>query len=317
MIQIIEDSEVRQLVRREEAVEIIERAYKSASLGRAGVSKPSSVTMASTMGHASTFKMKGAILDEMGIAGFRLIADSNRMGVPDSSYVYLMRIENVSPYALVAEQWLHRMRTAVSALVACRHMAPEGASTLALIGTGRIAEEFLRILSLYFPKIAVLLASRSGIRAQQAAERWNAMVPNEVGFRDTVAEAVAEADIVVTVSDADERLFQAQDLKPRVLVCALGGNREFDIDVLGRADHFIVDEIDFVCNAGSGKAWLKSGQTTRPRLESLVSATLGEVLLGTKPVPQDGIVLAIIQGMAICDVALAHLAYTRKLGGTV
>jgi ornithine cyclodeaminase/alanine dehydrogenase-like protein (mu-crystallin family) len=47
-------------------------------------------------------------------------------------------------------------------------------------------------------------------------------------------------------------------------------------------------------------------------LEKRVNATIGDVLLGRKSVENDGVVLTIIQGMAVCDVALAKLAFDRK-----
>ena len=229
-----------------------------------------------------------------------------------SSFVLLFEANNAVAIALVAEQWMHRLRTAVTGLVACRALAPKGANSLTLIGTGRIAEEFVRIIHLALPGLPVVLGSRSGSRAAQVAEQWKSLTPNPLRAARNIPDAVGESDIVVTLSDADECLFSASDLKKNALVCAMGGRHEFDSDVLSEAKHFIVDEIDFVCTAGNGAHWIKSGQIARPALERRVDATIGEILAGLKKSQNDGPVLAIIQGMAICDVALAHLAFERK-----
>jgi len=66
-----------------------------------------------------------------------------------------------------------------------------------------------------------------------------------------------------------------------------------------------------VCSAGNGSHWLKSGQITRAALESKVDATIGEILLGRRQIQTTGVVLAIIQGMAVCDIALATAVYNR------
>jgi len=314
MITVIDDAEVQSLIEPREALEVIKGTYCAAASGRADVSSPSSMSLKSPSGAPSTFKIKGAVLDDSDTAGFRLIGDSNRRNVPGSSYVYLLSLADASPYALISEIWLHRLRTAVTALIGCTTLAPERPARLALIGTGKIAQEFVRIVDLSFPGLPVVIASRSAERARDAAKTWSGFTRNPLSSAETVPEAVRDADIVVTVSDANTRLFTAADLKRRVLVCALGGQHEFDADVLAAASHFVVDEIDFVCSAGSGAHWIASGQRIRADLEKRVDATLGELLLGRKRIDSDGIVLAIIQGMAICDIALAKLVFDRSRG---
>jgi ornithine cyclodeaminase/alanine dehydrogenase-like protein (mu-crystallin family) len=313
MIKIIENQLVQTLVNRADAFEVIQQCYRDVAAGRASVSQPSAMTLASVAGAQATFKTKGAILDNLNVAGFRLVADSNVLLGDGTSYVYLMSLDSAAPIAFIGENWLHRLRTASSALVACRKLAAPTASTLALIGTGRIAEEFVRIVDSQFPGLHIILCSRSAERAHSAAQRWSALTSNTVGAANSIPEAVAAADIVVTLSDADERLFKATDLKPGALVCSLGGQHEFDVDVLEAADQFIVDEIDFVCHAGNGAHWIESGQITRERLEQRVDATLGELLSSNQPSTGNGIVLAIVQGMAVCDIALAKLAYDRAI----
>jgi len=313
MIKIIENHEVQTLVNRTDAFEVLEQCYRDVASGRATVSQPSAMTLASTAGAQSTFKTKGAILDNLNVAGFRMVADSNVLLGDGTSYVYLMSLDEAAPIAFVGENWLHRLRTASTALVACKKLAPPTASTLALIGTGRIAEEFVRIIDSQFPNLHIVLCSRSAERAHSAAQKWSALTPNTISAANSIPEAVAAADIVVTLSDANERLFKARDLKPGALVCALGGQHEFDVDVLEAADRFVVDEIDYVCNAGNGSHWIESGQITRARLEQRVDATLGQLLLKSEPASSNGIVLAIVQGMAVCDIALAKLAYDRAV----
>jgi alanine dehydrogenase len=311
MITFIDDRQVQALMDRGDAIEAIESCYKAVASGRAGVSQPASLRLASESDCRSTFKAKGAFLDDMNVAGFRLAADSNLPGGSDVSHVYLMNLDDAVPIALIGVDWLHRLRTAATALVACRLLAPPHASSLALIGTGRIAEEFVRHVATYFPGVPVTVCSRSAQRAREQAERWRLLTSNPISSCDSVSRAVGKADIVVTLSDSNQRLFVASDLKPGSLVCALGGQHEFDADVLEAADFFVVDEIDFVCTVGNGAHWIRSSQIERTDLEQRVDATLGELLIGSRPVRKTGIVLAIVQGMAVCDIALAKLAYDR------
>jgi ornithine cyclodeaminase/alanine dehydrogenase-like protein (mu-crystallin family) len=312
MISIIEDEEVRALIDRHEAIDVIERTYRAAAIGKADVSHPAALSLRGPAGAGTSFKIKGALLEDMNVAGFRLVGDTSSVGEHGSSYVFLLDAIRATPLALVSEQWLHRLRTAATGLVGCRALAPANPRTLSLIGTGRIAEEFIRIIHLGFPDLPIVIASRSSERARDAACRWRSLTTNPLSAVDTVPEAIRRGDIIITLSDADTCLFSAEDIKERALVCAMGGRHEFDVDVLNAASHLVVDEIDFVCTTGNGAYWIRSGQISRSTLERRVSATLGDVLLGRKNIDRDGIVLAIIQGMAVCDVALAKLAFDHK-----
>jgi ornithine cyclodeaminase/alanine dehydrogenase-like protein (mu-crystallin family) len=303
MLKIVCEEDVTAAIDRSEALEVVAEAYRAAASKQADVSQPSSMTLRGRLGSDNLMSVKGAVLDNLGVAGFRLRSAGD-------AFIYILDAATGKALGLVSEHWLYRLRTATTGLVTCRALMPEGASLIALVGTGRIAEQFVRSYHYALPGIPLLLASRVLERAQAAAERWQPFTPNKI-TAVPLKEAVANADIVITISDANERLFEASELKARTLVCAMGGRYEFDADVLAAADGFIVDEMDFVCHAGNGFAWIKSGQVTRKDLEERLDGTIGEILLGQKSVPRNGRVLAIIQGMAVCDLALGKLALDR------
>jgi ornithine cyclodeaminase/alanine dehydrogenase-like protein (mu-crystallin family) len=198
----------------------------------------------------------------------------------------------------------------MSALLACRALWPENGRTLALVGTGRIAEEVVRSCGQVLPQVEIVLASRSIERARAAAARWQPLTPLPLSAAP-IPEALARAEAVVTLTDAAERLFCASELRPDALVCAMGGGHEIDSDVLHNAAVLVVDEMDFVCAIGSAAHWIETGQVTRAELEQRLDATLGELLAGKRTVARGRSTLAIIQGMAICDLAIAKVALDR------
>jgi ornithine cyclodeaminase len=313
VFEIIEDDEARALLDRAEAIGIVEAAYRMAASGKADVSQPSALLMRGRAGSDTHFKVKGAVLDPLNVAGFRLVADGALTSPDGSAYLYVLDAGTARPLGLVSESWLHRIRTASTALVTCRALRPAGAATLALVGTGRIAEEFIRSCHLVLPGVKIILASRSTPRAHAKAGEWRHLTPNPLAAA-TIPDALAQADIVVTLSDAAETLFKAAHLQPHALLCAMGGRYEFDSDVLHAADVFIVDEMDFVCTFGSATHWIATKQLTRADLERRLDATIGELLLGSKSVGTDRRTLAIIQGMAICDLAMAKTVLDRAGG---
>jgi ornithine cyclodeaminase/alanine dehydrogenase-like protein (mu-crystallin family) len=311
MTVILEERDVQRLLDRSKSVAVIERAYRSAASGAADVSHPAALSLRGGKASGTVFKLKAAVLDDFGVAGLRIVGDVADPPGGGHSYIYLADAVTTAPLGLVAEVALHRVRTAVTGLVACRALRPAQATAVALVGTGRIAEEVVRCIEFALPDLPIIVASRTASRAQEAARRWAPLTPNAISAAPSIKDALARAGIVITITDAEETLFTAADLKPDALLCAMGGEHEFERDVLDAARSFIVDEIDFVCTAGSGAHWIKSGQIARPALEARVEATIGEVLLGRKAAPADGLTLAIIQGMAVCDLALAKFVLDR------
>jgi alanine dehydrogenase len=310
-LPIIQEADVQALLDRQEAVGIVESAYRAAAEGHADVSHPSALHMRGDAKSGTAFKIKGAALASLNVAGIRIVTDLAEGEASD--YLYVADLATGAPLGLVSEMWLHRVRTATTGLVACRALLAHHPRSLALIGTGRIAEEFLRSYDLFFPPARITIGSRVPARARTSVDRWQPLTRSELVAADSVTSALAAADVVVTLSDANEPLFSASDLRPGTLVCAMGGRYEFDADVLSWADQFIVDEIDFVCTAGSAAHWLASGQLTRVELEAQVDASIGEVLLKRKHAISRRNILAIIQGMAICDLALAKAVLDRRL----
>lgn len=314
-MRIISGEEAQSILEVESALTLIRDVYRMAAAGRADVSHPSAMHMRGALDTSTTFKIKGAVLDDLGVAGFRLIGDADERNGGGASYCYLTDPSNARPFAMVEESWLHRVRTALTGLVTVAALAPEAPQRVALIGTGRIALEFVRYLDVILPGVPLVLASRDRARAASTAEDWARLTGRPVDAAPSVADAVRSADIIVSLSDAEATLFGPEDLRPGTLVCAMGGRREFDRGVLDRASRFVVDEIDFVCTAGNVGAWIREGAITRSEVEAAVDETIGEVLArtGREPVPAGEIWLAVIQGMAACDIGLAKWCFDRLM----
>jgi ornithine cyclodeaminase/alanine dehydrogenase-like protein (mu-crystallin family) len=312
-MRIISGEEAQSILEIDSALELIRDVYRMVEAGRAEVSHPAAMHMRGALDTNTAFKIKGAVLDDLGVAGFRLIGDADQRHGDGAAYCYLIDPRDATPFALVDEGWLHRVRTALTGLVAVAALAPEKPKRLALIGTGRIALEFVRHLDSVLPGLPLVLASRDGERAAQTAREWTRLTGRPVDAASSVAEAVRSTDVVVTLSDADATLFTVEDVQPGTLVCAMGGRREFGREVLDRSSRFIVDEVDFVCTAGNVASWIKEGSITRSEVEATVNETIGGVLTRgvRQPVPPGEIWLAVVQGMAACDIGLAKWCFDR------
>jgi ornithine cyclodeaminase/alanine dehydrogenase-like protein (mu-crystallin family) len=130
-----------------------------------------------------------------------------------------------------------------------------------------------------------------------------------------IDDAVAGADVVVTVTSSAEPLFAADVVGDRTLLCAVGATKydrsEIGADVIARCASVVCDDV-----AGSK---VECGDliaaVARGAFQWEQAIELSDVLAGAVSVDRagDAPVLFETQGVAIQDVAVAALAYERYL----
>jgi len=245
----------------------------------------------------------------MGVAGVRL-------ATPGHYYCWLTDFGGGQPIGLVSEDWLHRRRTAVTGALVARWLARPRASVATIIGAGKIGREFISTLRHAFPLDELRIASRSG---NSAAALVAEFAPVDGGPRivhaQTIEEAVRGSDIVVTITKAVEAFIRPGWLAEGALLLSMGGVPEVEFAVLDEIDRLIVDDIDYALAQGDLHAWVKAGQITKEALTARLDADIGEVCVGARPGRQnDGDrIMAVIQGMAICDLAMAKMVLDRAV----
>jgi ornithine cyclodeaminase len=125
------------------------------------------------------------------------------------------------------------------------------------------------------------------------------------------------------MTTADEPFIEAGWLKPGALLCSMGGVPEVHFDVLAEADRLVIDDLSYALDQGDLHEWIKEGHITEAQIVERIDADIGEIAIGVKPGRQheDERILAMIQGMAVGDLAMAKLvldkAVAAGLGETV
>jgi ornithine cyclodeaminase len=303
---------VRTLIDVDQAMATIEKTYADYGRERQVLSAPPALLLPTrTAGHAA-FKVKGARIASLGIAGFRMIADRDTdAGEETIDYCWIAEAATGRLLGLVDETSLHRLRTALTGVVAAKWLARRDSRVATIIGAGKIADEIPLGLSRTFDLQELRVVSTRMQTAQAFAERHAGVAPMRP-FAN-VQEATRGADIIIAITSAPRPVLTASDLAPGVFICGMGGAAEIAADVLDRADRFVIDDLEYAWTIGSVRGWLESG-LSRERIAQRVDADIGEIVTGTKKVAggKKDIVLSIIQGMACCDVALAHLVLQRS-----
>jgi ornithine cyclodeaminase/alanine dehydrogenase-like protein (mu-crystallin family) len=135
------------------------------------------------------------------------------------------------------------------------------------------------------------------------------MPDNVEPFADGEA-AVADADVVITLTNARAAFIGPGMLKEGALLLSMGSAHEVEMAVLDETGPILVDDLEYACAQGDIAAWMREGRVNEAQLDEIVRGTFGEMLAGTVPGRTNASekIMVIVQGLTACDVAIARSA---------
>jgi ornithine cyclodeaminase/alanine dehydrogenase-like protein (mu-crystallin family) len=210
--------------------------------------------------------------------------------------------------ALLNASAITAIRTAAVSGVATRLLAREDARTLGILGAGVQARSHLDAMRAVRSFDRIRVYSPTAEHAQEVAA--GAAGAEAVASAE---EAVRDADVVVTATNATEAVLRREWLKPGAHLNSIGGRpprmRELDPETIA-ASAFFVDRRESTQNeAGDYLDALEQGAIGPDHIKG----ELGEVLIGAKPGRQGDGELTIFRsmGLAVEDLAAAEYVVGR------
>jgi len=225
--------------------------------------------------------------------------------------VHLHDVATGAVLAVMDSGHLTAVRTGVVGALSADVLARPDASRVALIGAGRQAVMQLKSLRLVRSLSHVRVFDTAPERSAAFAARMYQELNLPVRMADSVQEAVADADIVVTATWSRQPFLDAGMLRPGAHVIALGadepGKAELSAELL-RQSRFLVDHRGLSLSTGAAGA-VGLG-------EDAIHAELGEVIAGMRPgrtSPEEITVFAAV-GLPFQDLAAAWHVYQAAQG---
>lgn len=310
-LRLLGDADVRAAIDYDTALEIARRTLRDQASGRAVLSSPSAMMLdASSIGGPKA-KFKAAAVGHLGASGIRLLAHP----APTErahNYCAVFDHESETLSGLVAERWLSRVRTAAFGAASLEPLVNPGPLVVALFGAGGISKEIVPLIARTLQVKEMRVNSRRAESTEAFVAEHAPAVKFPLRAEPDARRAVKDADVVITLTESPSPLVFPGTLKPGAVVCSMGSYNELDYGVLQEAQRLIVDDADFAAEMGDGRAWISQGKLSSQQFAARIDALACDVVAGKKPgrlAPSDRIV-ALIQGMAIGDVAFA--AYALK-----
>ena len=253
-MRFIDHDEVAQRLTYEVAIPIVREAMIAFSTGQTRQLLRSIIPLA----QGRMFGIMPGALGERAPFGAKIISvypENFEAGLQShQGVIVLFDPESGAPVCVVHAGEVTAIRTAAASAVATDALARPDASRMAILGYGEQARTHLRAIAKVRTLDDVQVWGRAPERAEAFAEEMSAELGVPVrGARDVQA-AVAEADIVCTVSAASEPILKGAWLPAGVHVNLVGSSRagpaEADHDVVLRS-RFIADSREGVIAQGA------------------------------------------------------------------
>ncbi len=311
-IKILTEADLRKFVHLDlAAIDVVEKAFAALASGK--VVMPPILSMAIPEANGEV-DVKTAYIP--GFDGFAIkvspgFFDNPKLGLPSlNGLMILFSAKTGLVEALLLDNgYLTDVRTAAAGAVAARHLAPASVETAGVIGTGVQARLQMQAAHLVRPFKQALVWGRDGAKAGACASDLAKALGIPVRTESDPAKLVAESQLVVTTTPAEEPVLNAGWLHPGLHITAMGsdqsGKNEIDPAALVAADLYVADRVSQtellgeLRSAIAGGVW-KGG--TPPEL--------GEIVTGARRgrTADEQVTICDLTGTGAQDTAIATFA---------
>ncbi len=228
--------------------------------------------------------------------------------------VILFDPQSGAPVCAVHAGEITAIRTAAASAVATDALARKDAHRLALLGYGEQAKTHARAISKIRKIESAVVWGRSPERAEKFARSMQAELGAPVKPAGSVKEAVADADIVCTVTSASEPILNGEWVRPGTHLNVVGSGyaepAEVDSHLVANS-RFIVDSREGVL--AQGAEFLRAKQAGLVNDDHIVGE-IGQVLAGAIEGRRSADEITVYKslGHVVQDLATAWALYAQK-----
>jgi len=216
--------------------------------------------------------------------------------------------ETAFPLSVMDGTELTLKRTGAAAAVATKHLAVEDATSLGIVGAGVQSYSQLEAIAGVRPIEEVVVSDVD----DAAVEAFVAAFGDAFDVRRGDIAAAAACDVLSTVTPVTEPIVPREALGEHTHVNAMGA------DAAGKHEHADETLLDAKLVIDDYEQCTHSGEINVPWSEGVLDdddiyGELGDIVVGDKPgrTADDGVTLFDSTGLAIQDVAAAHVAYSH------
>ena len=313
---VLSEKEVQSLAEVEELIPVLERAHIQYSTGKAVMPVRLVVPLPQIEGRITS--MPGYLSEDkaLGMKVVTFFPNNLKQNLPQIlATVMLFSADTGRTIAAMDGNYITAIRTACVSAMATKALANPESAVLGVLGAGVQARAHIRALTQIRKISEIKIYDIFEASARQLQEALEKEIGVKIDVVQSAREAVLDADLLVTVTTAKEPIVKADWLKPGMHINAVGSHRpdlrEIDGATLASAKVVVDSREAIMAECGDILLAIQEKAITADS----VHAEIGEILAGKKPgrTRSDEITLYKAVGIAIQDVATAHLVYRKAL----
>ena len=313
---VLSEADVRAVLPMRDLIDAMQAALAEFSDGR--VQQPLR-TVLEVGDSKAFFGVMPAFIPETGALGTKLVTifgGNASVGLPTHlATIVLLDSETGALRAVMDGRYVTEARTAAVSAVSAQLLSRPEATTLAIIGSGVQARSHLEAMGHVRPLREVRVWSPTRAHREQFGRDAQKLTSARVRVGTDARAAVSGADLVVLVSASREPVVHSEWIAEGAHICAVGAcrpdQREMDTALVRRARLFVDSRVGALAEAGDVVLPMKEGAFGAGH----IVGELGEVAAGRiagRTTPSEVTVFKSL-GMAVEDVAAAHLAFQRAV----
>jgi len=311
---VLTEQDVRTVLTMPDLIDAMQAALVGYSAGR---TEQPLRTVLEVGGQKSFFGVMPAFLPDAPALGTKLVTvfgSNAAAGLPTHlATIVLLDPETGALLAVLDGRFITEARTAAVSAVATRLLGRTDASTLAIIGSGVQARSHLRALGCVRPLRDVRVWSPSPQSRKLFVAEMSPHTRASLSASPSAEAALFGADLVVLATSSRTPVVRSEWIADGAHICAVGAcrpdQREMEGALVARARVIVDSRTGALAEAGDIVLAMAEGACGSGH----IAGELGEVAAGRVEGRQSGTQVTIFKslGMAVEDVAAAHLAYSR------
>ena len=315
---LINQEQVKSLLDIPTVLKIVERVYRSHGEGK--VIMPPKVTLDLGEHHTWPFYKAAlnampAYLGDVDIAGIKWAGgfrDNEKIGLPFISAMILLINPKTGAFIAVMDgAYITAVRTGAASAVCTKVLARKDASVLGIIGAGVQGRMHLRAFHQVFKFKEVRVIDIKEDVLEKYSREMKAELDLNILPKKSYKEVAEGADIVCTVTIADEPLVRKEWLKKGTLVVSAGSYQELETEVVLSADKIVVDNWAQASHRGELAKLVEAGRLGQKNIHAEIGEILAEKKKGRER--DDENILAVPIGLGSLDIACAFEVYQKAL----
>jgi ornithine cyclodeaminase/alanine dehydrogenase-like protein (mu-crystallin family) len=309
----IKNTPVDQILTMKEMIDAIEDALKEVTLGR-GFDLPRRRI------HHPNRMIFGLLPGSVhGFMGAYLQTDLDRR--LHNETVILYSVETGEPLILFQNCSINESRTGAAGGIGAKYLARKDSRTAGILGSQAHAVMQLQAAHAVRPLTLAKVFSPTESHRNACVEKVTRQIGIEARAVSSAAEAIEDADIIITATDSRTPVFDGNCLKAGVHITSMANGdktrtrQEIDETTMRRADGIFITSKETVCVNESDVF-----RAVRDKVISWESVhEIADLLLDRVPGRTDDrqITLYKLQGTGIMDVAIGALAYEKLKGSNL